>query len=75
MTDTFSKEILFKENDLIEVKPEFIQDITYTNKPTIGTKYRIRTVFGGDIWTYGLNFETGGDTYINISHKHVKLTK
>ena len=63
----------FKEGDLVKVKPECISEITYTNTPSIDEEYKIRIVFGGDTWTYGLSHKNGGDACIHISHKHVQL--
>ena len=61
----------FSVGDTVVVNPNLISEITYTNKPQIGVKYKIRCEWIGDTWTFGLNYLSGQDANIHISWKHL----
>ncbi len=61
----------FSLGDTVMVNPDVISQITYTNKPQIGLKYKIRCEWVSDTWTFGLSYLSGQDAYIHISWKHL----
>lgn len=61
----------FSVNDIVVVNSDLISEITYTNKPHVGMKYKIRCEWVGDTWTFGLSYLSGQDANIHISWKHL----
>lgn len=63
-----TKDMLYEPGDTIEVIPECAHLVgDYTNSIIIGQPYKIRSVFGGNQWTYSLE-----NTNIHISHFHIR---
>lgn len=65
-------ENLLKIGETVEVIPESIAEINYTNKPEIGKSYKIGVIYGGRTLTYGLTDMQGRDAFIIISHFHIR---